>query len=114
LYRNALQTQGLEGMQLVTLPKEGISKECRDQALQIKQQVELLQEKFDHVTRSNELEARLKDAPDPAKEIRDCMAGFCEGCMTWLRPPPWAICTVVGGEFDDDDDDDDDDDVASH
>ncbi|KAN0079572.1 hypothetical protein V8E54_004786 [Elaphomyces granulatus] len=37
------EEDGLEGMQLVTLPKEEISKECRDQALQIKRQVELLQ-----------------------------------------------------------------------
>ncbi|KAN0071295.1 hypothetical protein V8E54_010726 [Elaphomyces granulatus] len=71
LYRNALQTQGLEGMQLVTLPKEGISKECRDQALRIKQQVELLQEKFDDV----ELETRLEDAPDPAREVKACSVG---------------------------------------
>jgi hypothetical protein len=120
LYRNALQTQGLEGMQLVILPKEGISKECRDRALQIKQQVELLQEKFDDVTRSNELEARLKDAPDPAGEISDCMANFCEGCMEWevslpdLTLPPWAIWKVLGGWDDDDyknDVDDDDDSV---
>jgi hypothetical protein len=104
LYRNALLTQGLEGMQLVILPKEGISKECRDQALQIKQRVELLQEKFDDVTRRNELESRLKDAPDPAGEIADCMTGFCEGCMEWdphppdFYIPPWAIWTVVGGD----------------
>ncbi|KAN0069584.1 hypothetical protein V8E54_012599 [Elaphomyces granulatus] len=76
LYRNALQTQGLEGMQLVTLPKEEISKECRDQALQIKQQVELLQEKFDNTTRSNELETRLRDAPDLAREVEVCMASY--------------------------------------
>jgi hypothetical protein len=73
LYRDALQTQGLEGMQLVTLPKEGISKECRDKALQIKQQVELLQEKFDDVTGFNELETRLRDAPGPWREVRVCV-----------------------------------------
>ena len=94
LYRNALQTQGLEGMQLVTLPKEGISKECRDQALQIKQRVKLLQEIFDDVTRRNELESRLKDAPDPAAEIAKCMAGYCEGCMSGYLP--WW-----GGEYGD-------------
>jgi hypothetical protein len=76
LYRNALQMQGLEGMQLVTLPKEEISKECRDQALRIKRQVELLQEKFDDVTRRSELETRLRDAPDPAREVRDCSASW--------------------------------------
>jgi hypothetical protein len=75
LYRNALQTQGLEGMQLVTLPKERLSKECRDQALQIKRQVELLQEKFGDVT-GNELETRLRDAPDLAKEVDVCMASY--------------------------------------
>jgi hypothetical protein len=108
LYRNALLTQGLEGMQLVILPKEGISKECRDQALQIKQRVELLQEEFDDETRRNEPESRLKDAPDPAGEISKCMARFCEGCMTWLEMPPWAIRDVDGNDDDDDDDDDDD------
>jgi len=69
LYRNALQTQGLEGMQLVTLPKERISKECRDQALQIKQQVELLQKKFGDVPPR----ARLRDAPDPSREVEFLM-----------------------------------------
>lgn len=91
-------------MHLVTLPKEEISKECRDQALQIKRQVELLQlqgKKSDgsnnnnkYYYYNNELEARLKDAPDPAREIAVCMRGFCEGCMTWLSDVPWAIWTV--------------------
>jgi hypothetical protein len=71
LYRDALQTLGLEGMQLVTLPKERVSKECRDKALQIKQQVELLQVKFDNVTGSRLRE--LRDAPDPAREVRVCV-----------------------------------------
>ncbi|KAN0071454.1 hypothetical protein V8E54_010050 [Elaphomyces granulatus] len=69
LYRNALLTQGLGGMQLVTLPKERISKECRDQALQIKEQVELLQEKFGDVPPR----ARLRDAPDSSREVEFLM-----------------------------------------
>ena len=74
LYRNALQTQGLEGMQLLILPKERISQEGRDQALKIKRQVERqverLQGQFDDVYK---LKASLRDAPSPDEEVRTCL-----------------------------------------
>jgi hypothetical protein len=70
LFRTALQTQGLEGMQLVTLSEERVSKECRDQALKIKQQVEnmMLRGKFDDVTSAKEQKIRVpKSLPKLAK-----------------------------------------------
>ena len=75
LCRTALQTQGLEGMQLVTLPEERVSKECRDQSLKIKQQVEnvILQGKFDDATGANMQKIRV---PDLAREVAVCMASY--------------------------------------
>lgn len=62
-------------MQLVTLPEGMISKECREQALKIKQQVEkvILQGKFGDVTSANEQKIR---APDLAKEVAVCTGSY--------------------------------------
>ena len=79
LFRTALQTQGLEGMQLVTLSEERVSKECRDQALKIKQQVEnmMLRGKFDDVTSAKEQKIRVpKSLPKLAREVSFCMASL--------------------------------------
>ena len=62
-------------MQLVTLPEERVSKECRDQSLKIKQQVEnvIMQGKFDDATGANMQKIRV---PDLAREVAVCMAWY--------------------------------------
>lgn len=77
LLRDALQVQGLEGMQLVTLPKDRISPAALERAMAIKArvlQVPRLPAVTTFGTRRNITVA--SHAPDPAKEVRVCCGSF--------------------------------------
>ncbi|OJJ07720.1 hypothetical protein ASPVEDRAFT_33917 [Aspergillus versicolor CBS 583.65] len=77
LLRDALQVQGLEGMQLVTLPKDQISPAALERAMAIKArvlQVPHLPAVTTFGTRRNITVA--SHAPDPAKEVRVCCGSF--------------------------------------
>lgn len=79
LYRNTLQIQGLEGMQLVTLPEEEISNDYREKVLKIKQQIRSLRGPLPSRTIGTRLQAPVSEAPDPANEVYVCMASYWPG-----------------------------------
>ncbi|OAX78112.1 hypothetical protein ACJ72_07581 [Emergomyces africanus] len=76
LFRDALQTMGLEGMQLVTLPREKISPELLKRACQVREQIEALEEPPASYIVGNYLKATVSKAPDPAQDVYVCMASY--------------------------------------
>ncbi|EEH03901.1 conserved hypothetical protein [Histoplasma capsulatum G186AR] len=79
LFRNALQTMGLEGMQLVTLPREKISPDVLAKARRMREQIEVLREPPPVYTVGHYLRASVSQAPDPAQDIYVCMAAYWPG-----------------------------------
>ncbi|KAJ9268261.1 hypothetical protein DTO212C5_5589 [Paecilomyces variotii] len=79
LYRNALQTQGLEGMQLVTLPPEEISKDYREKVIKIRQQIQSLRGPPPWRKIGTRLQALVSEAPDPGQEVYVCQASYWPG-----------------------------------
>ncbi|BCS21756.1 uncharacterized protein APUU_22188A [Aspergillus puulaauensis] len=75
LLRDALQVQGLEGMQLVTLPKEQISPAVLERAMAIKARVRQIPCPPAVTTFGRRRILTVSsDAPDPAREVRVCCA----------------------------------------
>ncbi|KAB8070029.1 hypothetical protein BDV29DRAFT_181711 [Aspergillus leporis] len=69
LLRDALQSQGLEGMQLVTIPVEKLGKECVERVRRVKEQIDKLKvapavEKMGKGTLT-----AVSHAPDPSNEV---------------------------------------------
>ncbi|KAJ9225032.1 hypothetical protein DTO027B5_2396 [Paecilomyces variotii] len=79
LYQNALQTQGLEGMQLVTLPSERISKDYREKVIKIRQQIQSLRRPLPSRNIGTRLQASVSEAPEPGQEAYVCMASYWPG-----------------------------------
>ncbi|KAK2809721.1 hypothetical protein FQN50_003566 [Emmonsiellopsis sp. PD_5] len=76
LFRNALQTRGLEGMQMVTLPKEKIKPEVLEAARVIRGQIERLEKPPDVDIVGDKLKAKVSKPLDPANEVYVCMATY--------------------------------------
>ncbi|GAD96281.1 conserved hypothetical protein [Paecilomyces variotii No. 5] len=71
VYRDALQTQGLEGMQIVTLPPDKISKESLEKGMEIRQRVLSLPGPFPSRRIGTRLQAPVSEAPDPGQEMQE-------------------------------------------
>ncbi|KAJ5570432.1 uncharacterized protein N7459_009862 [Penicillium hispanicum] len=69
LYRNALQTQGLEGMQLVTLPKDQVSAHYLEKAQRTRHQIHALNGPPDHEMMGYYGFTPVSHAPDPLTEV---------------------------------------------
>ncbi|KAK2737579.1 hypothetical protein FQN55_001009 [Onygenales sp. PD_40] len=79
LFRNALQTRGLEGMQMVTLPKEKIKPEVLEAARVIRGQIERLEKPPEEDIVGDVLKAKVSKPLDPAGEVHVCMATYWGG-----------------------------------
>ncbi|OJD15722.1 hypothetical protein AJ78_04057 [Emergomyces pasteurianus Ep9510] len=82
LFRDALQTMGLEGMQLVTLPVEKISPEVLKRARRMREQIEALEEPPASYIVGDRLKATVSKAPDPAQDVYVCMAPYWRSAET--------------------------------
>lgn len=74
MYRDALQTQGLEGMQLVTLPKDQIPEQYLDNSRRFQRQISMLEKAPDSVVVGPRQWLKVSNAPDPAQDVLDCVA----------------------------------------
>ncbi|PGG98832.1 hypothetical protein GX51_06567 [Blastomyces parvus] len=79
LFRDALQTMGLEGMQLVTLPQEKVAPELLEKARRIREQIAALEAPPPVYIVGDHLRARVSQAPDPAQDVFVCMAPYWSG-----------------------------------
>ncbi|KAI9371220.1 hypothetical protein BJX61DRAFT_512210 [Aspergillus egyptiacus] len=74
LLRDALQVQGLEGMQLVTRKPEEVSREYLDKIRRIKEQIWAMDEPPEVQRFGKKGFLRASEAPDPAGELNVCYA----------------------------------------
>ncbi|OAT13662.1 hypothetical protein BDBG_08822 [Blastomyces gilchristii SLH14081] len=79
LFRDALQTMGLEGMQLVTLPQKKIAPELLEKACRMREQIAALEAPPPVYIVGDRLRAKVSKAPDPAQDVYVCMAPYWFG-----------------------------------
>ncbi|KAL1855008.1 hypothetical protein Plec18170_004420 [Paecilomyces lecythidis] len=79
IYRDALQIQGLEGMQIVTLPADKISKNYVERVMKMRQQILSLPGPLPLRRIGTRLQAPVSEAPDPGQEVYVCMASYWPG-----------------------------------